>query len=158
MFDLGCFSSHQVYAWQPNFDRNNFVRWTRKGLLVRLRQGYYTFPEYKSKPDFKNDFGEYAYKNVRGNLMFGYDLKPLVDGRTLQLANPEKALLDLLYLFPFYASETDLEELRLDKDFMQDDFDLNRMEEYLSQFKNKTLEKRVKLLVNPHCSLECLTA
>ncbi len=194
MFDLGCFSSHQVYAWQPNFDRNNFVRWTRKGLLVRLRQGYYTFPEYKSKPDFalyfanriyrpsyvslhtalafygmipeavvqitsvttlktadfRNDFGEFAYKNIRENLMFGYDLKPIADGRTLQLATPEKALLDLLYLYPFYNSQTDFEELRLDEDFMQDDFDIKRMEEYLAQFKNKALEKRVKLLINAY--------
>jgi len=35
MFDLGCFSIHQVYAWQPEFDRNNFVRWTRKGFTIR---------------------------------------------------------------------------------------------------------------------------
>jgi len=194
MFDLGCFSSHQVYAWQPNFDRNNFVRWTRKGLLIRLRQGYYTFPEYKSKPDFalyfanriyrpsyvslhtalafygmipeavvqitsvatlktadfKNDFGEFTYKNIREDLMFGYDLKPIADGRTLQLATPEKALLDLLYLYPFYKSETDFEELRLDEDFMQDDFSIKRMEDYLVQFKNKALEKRVKLLINAY--------
>lgn len=45
MFETACFNINQVYAWQPDFDRNNFVRWTRKGLLIRLRQGYYTFPE-----------------------------------------------------------------------------------------------------------------
>lgn len=44
-FELGCFSIHQVYAWQPNFDRNNITRWIKKGYLIRLRQGYYTFPE-----------------------------------------------------------------------------------------------------------------
>lgn len=27
IFDLGCFNVHQVYAWYPDFDRNNFVRW-----------------------------------------------------------------------------------------------------------------------------------
>lgn len=32
MFDLGCFNIHQVYAWKPGFHRNNFVRWTKKGL------------------------------------------------------------------------------------------------------------------------------
>ena len=42
MFELGCFSIHQVYAWQPGFDRNNFARWIRKGYLVRLRQGLST--------------------------------------------------------------------------------------------------------------------
>lgn len=194
MFDLGCFSIHQVYAWQPNFDRNNFVRWTQKGLLVSLRQGYYTFPEYKSKPDFalyfanriyrpsyvslhtalafygmipeavvqitsvsalktanfSNDFGQFSYKKIREELMFGYDLKPIADGRTLQLAQPEKALLDLLYLYPFYATETELLELRLDEDFMQDDFDRQRMEDYVGKFQNKALEKRAKMLIKTY--------
>jgi len=194
MFDSACFSINQVYAWQPDFDRNNFVRWAQKGLLVRLRQGYYTFPEYKSKPDFtfyfanriyrpsyvslhtalafygmipeavvqitsvcplktvdfNNDFGSFSYKSVHSRLMFGYDLKPIADGRTVQLASPEKALLDLLYLYPFYNTEIELEGLRLDEDFMQEDFDRQRMEEYVGQFKNKALEKRVKLLINTY--------
>lgn len=47
LFDLGCFSIHQVYAWRPGFDRNNLVRWTKKGYLVHLRRGWYAFPEYK---------------------------------------------------------------------------------------------------------------
>ena len=192
MFDLGCFSSNQVYAWQPNFDRNNFSHWIKRGLLVRLRQGFYTFPEYISKPDFSlyfanriyrpsyvslhtalafygiipeavvqitsvtslktanfnNSFGEYSYKSVSEELMFGYDLKPLTDGRTLQLAKPEKAILDLLYLYPFYNTTNELEELRLDDDFMLDEFNWELMQTYIIQFKNKTLEKRIKLLTS----------
>lgn len=196
MFDLGCFSINQVYAWQPNFDRNNFLHWTKKGLLVRLRQGFYTFPEYMSKPDFNlyfanriyrpsyvslhtalafygmipeavvqitsvtslktanfnNPFGEFSYKSVRDELMFGYDLKPIADGRTLQLAKPEKALLDLLYLYFFYNTTEELEELRLDEDFMQVEFDWELMQTYTLQFKNKAFEKRVKLLSNTYKS------
>lgn len=193
-FDLACFSIHQVYAWKPGFDRNNFVRWTKQGLLIKLRQGYYTFPEYKQKPDFtlyfanriyrpsyvslqtalafygiipeavlqitsatslkttnfSNDFGEYEYKTLKAGLMFGYDLKHIADGRTLQIALPEKALLDLLYLFPFYNSEQDLEDLRLDQDFMEDQFNIDIMDEYLAKFKNKALEKRIGLLKNTY--------
>ena len=192
MFDLGCFSSNQVYAWQPNFDRNNFSHWIKRGLLVRLRQGFYTFPEYISKPDFSlyfanriyrpsyvslhtalafygiipeavvqitsvtslktanfnNSFGEFSYKSISKELMFGYDLKPLTDGRTLQLAKPEKAILDLLYLYPFYNTSNELEELRLDDDFMLDDFKWELMQTYIMQFKNKALEKRIKLLTS----------
>ena len=194
MFDLGCFNTHQVYAWKPDFDRNNFVRWTKKGLLIRLRQGYYTFPEYKSTPDFtlffanriyrpsyislhtalafyemipeavvqvtsvtslktasfKNEFGEYEYKSVRKELMFGYDIKPVANGQSLQLAQPEKALLDLLYLYPFFNTEQEMEDLRLDEDFLMDELDLQRLEDYLSKFKNKALQKRVKLLKNTY--------
>lgn len=190
MFDLGCFNTHQVYAWKPDFDRNNFVRWTKKGLLIRLRRGYYTFPEYKSKPDFilffanriyrpsyislhtalsfygiipeavmqitsvtslktasfQNEFGEYEYKSVREELMFGYDIKPIANGHSLQLAQPEKALLDLLYLYPFYNTEKEMEDLRLDEDFLLDELDLSRLDNYLSKFKSKALQKRVNLL------------
>ena len=35
-------------------------------------------------------------KSLSEDLMFGYNLKPIADERTLQMANPEKALLDLL--------------------------------------------------------------
>jgi predicted transcriptional regulator of viral defense system len=194
MFDLGCFNIHQVYAWRPGFDRNNFVRWTNKGLLIRLRQGYYTFPEYKGKPDFAlyfanriyrpsyvslhtalafygmipeaviqvtsvtslktvsfiNDFGEYSYKSVKEELMFGYDLKLIADGRAFQLAKPEKALLDLLYLYPFYDTGQELEDLRLDKDFLQDDLDRKLLEKYMLKFENKALENRVQLLINTY--------
>lgn len=190
MFDLVCFNTNQVYAWKPDFDRNNFVRWVKKGLLVRLRQGYYTFPEYKNKPDFtlffanriyrpsyislhtalafygiipeavvqitsvttlktanfQNEFGEYEYKSIRAELMFGYDFKTIANARSIKLARPEKALLDLLYLYPFYNSEKEMEELRLDEDFLQDELDLQRLEDYLSGFKNKALQKRVRLL------------
>ncbi len=194
MYDLGCFNTHQVYAWKPEFDRNNFVRWTKKGLLIRLRQGYYTFPEYKSQPDytlyfanriyrpsyislhtalafyglipeavvqvtsvtslktasFENEFAAYDYRTVQQELIFGYVQKPMADGKTILLAQPEKALLDLLYLYPFYTSEQDMEELRLDEDFLDEEFDFNRLEEYKARFKNKALEKRVRIFLNTY--------
>jgi len=196
MLDLGCFSTHQVYAWQRDFDRNNFTRWINKGLLIRLRQGYYTFPVFKSKPDyalffagriyqpsyislhtalsfygmipeavvqitsittlktnsFKNDFGEYSYHSISEDLMFGYDPKSFADNRTIHIAKPEKALLDLLYLYPFYNSIQELENLRLDEDFMQNDFNYKLFQEYTQRFQNKALEKRVQLLLNS-CNL-----
>jgi predicted transcriptional regulator of viral defense system len=190
MFDLVCFNTHQVYAWKPDFDRNNFVRWTKKGLLIRLRQGYYTFPEYKDKPDislffanciyrpsyislhtalafygmipeavvqiisvtslktasFYNDIGDYEYKSVREELMFGYDIKPVANGLSLRIATPEKALIDLLYLYPFYNTEQDMEDLRFDEDFLLEELDLPLLESYMLKYKSKTLEQRVKLL------------
>lgn len=190
LFDLACFTGFQVYAWKPGFDRNNLTRWVKKGYLIRLRQGFYAFPEYKSKPDyalyfanriyrpsyislhtalsfygmipeavvqitsitslktafFKNDFSEYAYKNVKENLIFGYELKPMADGRSLQFASPEKALLDLLYLYPFYDNELELEELRLDEDFLHNELNRELLMDYCTKFQSKVLESRVNLL------------
>lgn len=190
LFDLACFNIYQVYAWKPDFDRNNLTRWTKKGYLIRLRQGYFAFSEYKNKPDFSlyfanriyrpsyislhtalsfygvipeavvqitsvtalktasfaNNFGEYAYKNVKENLMFGYELKPMADHRTIQFATPEKALLDLLYLYSFYDNEQELEELRLDEDFLHTDLNTDLLMEYCAKFQSKALDHRIKLL------------
>ena len=194
LFDLACFNIYQVYAWQPNFDRNNLTRWAKKGYLIRLRQGFFAFSEYKNKPDyslyfanriyrpsyislhtalsfygmipeavvqitnvtslktasFTNESGEYTYKNVKENLIFGYELKPMADNRTIQFATPEKALLDLLYLYPFYDSEQELEELRLDEDFLHDALNKNLLIEYCARFQSKALDHRVKLLIKTY--------
>ena len=90
------------------------------------------------------------YKSVREELMFGYDNKPIANDQSLQLAWPEKALLDLLYLYPFYNTEQEMENLRLDEDFLLDELDLQLLEDYLLKFKSKALQKRVKLLKNTY--------
>lgn len=193
MFELECFNTNQVYAWKPDFEKNNLWEWTRKGLLVKLRNGYYTFPEFKSKSGFSfflanriyrpsyislhtalafygmipeavvlitsitslktaifsNEFGEYSYKSVRSDLFFGYELKPH-DGRSILFASSEKALLDLLYLYPFYKTESDFHDLRLDEDFMQNSLNVSLFQEYLKLFGSKTLEKRANLLLKTY--------
>ena len=194
MYPLACFNINQVYAWDPGFNRNNLPRWVAKGLLIRLRQGLYTFPEYKGKADFpyyfanrmynpsyisihtalafygiipetvvqitsitslktaffSNPFGDYSYKTVQDDLMFGYDLRPVNDEQMVAFATPEKALLDLLYIYPFYNTVKEIEELRLDEDFLQEDLKKEVLTEYLIRFKNKALEKRARLLLDSY--------
>lgn len=191
MFDLGCFSIHQVYAWQPGFDRNNFRRWAQKGYLVRLRQGVYAFPEYRQKPEmaayfasriynpsyislhsalsfyglipetvvqitsvtslktafFKNVFGEYSYKSVREDLMFGYSQRSLPDGRAMPFASPEKAILDLLYLYPFYNTEDEIRDLRLDEDNLRKDINRQQLASFATRFRSRALENRLQRLI-----------
>ncbi len=96
---------------------------------------------------FTNDFGEYAYRNVKEHLMFGYELKPIADGRAIQFASPEKALLDLLYLYPFYNNAHEMEALRLDEYYLHNDLSKGSLAEYGSLFKSKALDRRVKLLL-----------
>jgi predicted transcriptional regulator of viral defense system len=190
LLDLACFSIDQVYAWQPGFDRNNLHRWVKKGLLIKLKQGLYTFPEYKKKPDFalhfanriykpsyislhtalsfygmipetvvqitsvsplktntfNNVFARYSYKSIKNELMFGYESKPFADERVLLMATPEKAILDLIYLYPEYRTMQEMEDLRLDEDFLGEDLNQDLMNEYLLRFNNKTLIRRLHLL------------
>ncbi len=67
--------------------------------------------------EFQNSFALYSYKKVREDLIFGYELKPFRD-RVILFAYPEKALLDLLYLYPFYDSHDEMKNLRLDEEYM----------------------------------------
>ena len=191
MYPIGCFHINQVLLWEKDFDRNNLTRWCRKGRLVKLRNQYYAFPEYRSIPDFsryvanriyapsyislhsalsfygmipeevvqvtsvttlktarfQNDFGTFHYQNVKETLYFGYEIKALPNGRGILFATPEKALLDLLYLNPYYTTEQDLEDLRLDEDFMQNEFNQARCADYLTRIGNMALEQRIRRLV-----------
>ncbi|MDR0954177.1 MAG: hypothetical protein LBM20_02185 [Rikenellaceae bacterium] len=192
-FEVGCFNTHQIRAWNPGFQSNNLTRWTKQELLIKLRQGYYAFPEYLSQHDFslylssriykpsyislhtalafygiipeavvqitavsslktaefENDFGTYSYQKMREELIFGYELKPFGD-RTIPFATPEKALLDLLYLYPFYNTPQEMEQLRLDEDYMQSDLDKERLSGYAEQFGNKALDRRLKIMINTY--------
>jgi predicted transcriptional regulator of viral defense system len=191
---LAYFTTNQVYASFPEFNRNNLVHWVRQGYLIRLRQGYYAFPEYKESTDFtlyfantiykpsyislhtalsfygiipesvpeitsvttlktitfSNDFGEYSYKNIRPELMFGYDLRDMEGGRRILFATPEKAIIDLLYLYPFYNTERDIEDLRLDESYMEDDFNAKRLTEFSDRIGSKALSKRIDMLRKVH--------
>ena len=192
MFPMGCFNINQVLLWEKDFDRNNLTRWCRRGLLIKLRNEFYAFPEFRTVPDssryvanriydpsyislhsalsfygmipeevvqvtsvstlktakFENPFGTFHYHNVKPPLYFGYEIKMMQNGRGVLFATAEKALLDLLYLNPFYKTEQDMEELRLDEDYMQSEFKMARLDEYLSRIGSKTLSRRVALLLN----------
>jgi hypothetical protein len=96
---------------------------------------------------FENVFGTFHYQNVKIPLFFGYEIKTMQTGRGLLFATPEKALLDLLYLNPYYKTEQDMEELRLDEDYMQNELNLERLNGYLSKIESKTMEQKVKRLM-----------
>jgi len=47
--------------------------------------------------------------------MFAYKLVEAPGNLSIKIATPEKALLDLLYLYPFYNTEQEMLLLRLDE-------------------------------------------
>lgn len=97
---------------------------------------------------FRNDFGEFYYQSVKKELMTGY--KPLLmsDGRSILFAMPEKALFDFLYLNPYYNTKDEILELRLDDDFMAEEFNYDRFKQYCSLVTTKTFENRISILLN----------
>jgi len=71
---LGCFSIHQVKVWNEKFDRNNLRRWEKQGKLIRLRQGFYTFPTVTEHGDapfyFANKIYAPSYISLESALSF----------------------------------------------------------------------------------------
>lgn len=99
---------------------------------------------------FANEFGEFSYNSVKPELMYGYEPKSMADGRAILFATPEKALFDLLYLNQYYQSMSDMLELRLDEDFMCDEFNLTRFKEYCEISHNQALQRRAKILLKAY--------
>jgi predicted transcriptional regulator of viral defense system len=99
--------------------------------------------------EFTNAFGLYSYKKVKDELLFGYELKPYGD-RTIQFAYPEKAILDLLYLYPFYNTAEDMENLRFDEYFMSEELNIQRLKDFLQKFRNKALDTRVQIMLSTY--------
>jgi predicted transcriptional regulator of viral defense system len=170
-YDLVCFNVNQVYAWQPDFEKNNLTRWTKQNLLVKLRNSWYSFPEYLKTPNiqyfvsnkiyspsyislhsalafygiipeaivrttavsslkranFENVFGSFSYQQILPELMFGYEQKVFLNKQSLVFATPEKAILDLLYLYPQYNNEQEIIELRFDEEFMKEDLNVEQL-------------------------------
>lgn len=193
-YDLICFNINQVYAWQPGFDKNNLTRWVKQNLLVKLRNSWYSFPDYIKVPNiqhfvsnkiyspsyvslhsalafygiipeaivqttavsslkkasFENSFGSFSYQQILPELMFGYEQKTFLNKHSLFFATSEKAILDLLYLYPQYNSEQEIIELRFDEEFMQEDLNVERLNEYTEKFQSKALRNRVDLLLKIH--------
>jgi len=190
-YDLVCFSINQVYAWQPDFEKNNLTRWAKQNLLVKLRNSWYSFPEYLKTPNiqyfvsnkiynpsyvslhsalafygiipeaivqttavsslkkanFENVFGSFSYQQILPELIFGYEHKSFLNKQSLLFATPEKAILDLLYLYSQYNNEQEITELRFDEEFMQEDLNVERLNEFTEKFQSKILRNRVNLLL-----------
>lgn len=191
----GCFCVNQIMLKHPNFSIDNLYRWTKSGLLIKLRQGWYAFPETLNIVDFEryiagkiyrpsyislhyalcfygiipeavltitnvttnktltfdNKFGHYTYQSVKESFFYGY--VPMTDdhNRTFHIATPEKAILDLLYLYPQYKTTEDMEELRLDESFMTEEFNISRFQAYIKRAGNKALGIRANELLNTYC-------
>lgn len=189
-----CFTTNQVFAWQQTFDKNNLVRWTQKGYLFKLRNGYYTFREYRNteninlfignriyKPSyislhtalafyglipeaiaqttsvstlkttaFINQLGEFSYKTVKPAFFFAYQQLSYQKDRNILMATPEKALLDLLYLYPFYNTLDEMHSLRLDENVLGELLNIDHYRNCIKLLNNKALKHRANLLLKAY--------
>ncbi len=112
-----------------------------------IPEGVYTITAITSlkTQDFNTGIGTFSYKHVKPSLMFGYRLVSF-ENTMYKLAEPEKVILDYLYLNASINSVQDLESLRLNVSELRSLLDKKKLQDYLMMFKNKALLKRVKIL------------
>ena len=89
----------------------------------------------------------FKYYSIKPEYFFGYELKEMsVNGlkRNFLMADREKAILDMLYIFDFYKAGQEISELRLNDVVLETEVDWKKMDEYLERFSVKTLEKKIR--------------
>lgn len=89
---------------------------------------------------WETPFGIFEFRHLQTVLFFGYHLLDLGDGQRAWIARPEKALLDLAYLFPGADSLQYLRELRLQN---LDRLDLHLLEQWAERSTRPKLMRAV---------------
>ena len=96
---------------------------------------------------FTTPLGTFIYRHLKPKLFFGYRLVE-IDGQRYRMAEPEKLILDYLYLNTSLTTPDDIESLRINRTEIHSVVNTERLNEYLSLFQNKALEKRVGVFLN----------
>jgi predicted transcriptional regulator of viral defense system len=152
------FYAFQEACWQPNFAffLSNFIYKPSYVSLHSALAFYGIIPEAVTQiiavsslktADFQNDISRFSYKKIKPDLFFGYEQKPF-GNRSISIATPEKAILDLLYLYPSYNSESEIENLRFDEDFVHKKLSMEKLSLYFDKFNNKKLAKRAQIFID----------
>lgn len=94
-----------------------------------------------------NKFWNYLYKSIKQSLYFGYKINN-IDNVKYCIWEPEKVIIDYLYINKNLKTENDFFELRINKDRFFELIDLKKLDDYLNIIWNKSLSRRINLLIN----------
>jgi len=95
---------------------------------------------------FASSVGNFSYRRIKPELMFGYHLVNYRN-HNFKIAEIEKALLDYFHINSKLKTDGEFEELRINKDIFQEKVSMDKLKQYLAQFNNKALGKRVNKFI-----------
>jgi predicted transcriptional regulator of viral defense system len=112
-----------------------------------IPEGVYSVEAISSRKtvSYRTSAGLFNYRRLPPSLFFGYQIIHYKELPVL-MAGPEKALLDYLYFGTGVHSIQDLEAIRFNRFFLQNDVDWNLLEKYIPVFGSKILRTRVDYL------------
>lgn len=95
----------------------------------------------KKTTKFYTPVGNYSYRHIKPELFFGYRIVESENHQIL-LAEPEKAILDYLYLNSFLKTADDFRSLRINREEFFEQINLERFKKMITDFDFKALESR----------------
>lgn len=114
----------------------------------------------KKTSTFNTPIGSFSYRHIKPSLFFGYVLTeghelglgasfspgvgPTPGRPKILLAEPEKAILDYIYLNPRLKTVDDFAEMRINVEEFNKKIDLYKLLRYLEAFENKALSVRAE--------------
>lgn len=101
----------------------------------------------KKTAEFDTHVGNFGYRHISSKLFWGYKLVKTSDAKFL-IAEPEKAILDYLYLNPRLKIVDDFEGMRINEDSFAEYIDIKKFQRYLEAFNNKALTGRANTFLN----------
>lgn len=102
---------------------------------------------------FDTPLGSFSYRHIKPTLFFGYQLEKW-NNHHFAIAEPEKTVIDYLYLHHEIDDPDDFESLRWNSTEMNNSLSMEKVDKYASHIGSKALSKRLTLLkefldVNP---------
>jgi predicted transcriptional regulator of viral defense system len=129
----------------------------KKASYISLQSAleyYGMIPEYVStvtsvttgRPGLKESvFGRFQYKHIKKEFFWGYRETKVIKDTDVFIAEPEKALLDLIYLYPLAEKKEYLKELRLQN---TEKIDIDKIVGYVEKSGIKKLQKALENIVD----------
>lgn len=113
-----------------------------------IPESVYSVTSVTSRKSYKlvSPIGQFSYRQIKSELIFGYQLVNYKN-HNFKIAEIEKAILDYFHINSKLKAEGEFEELRINKDTFQEKVNMDRLRQYLTQFNNKSLEKRVNKFI-----------
>ena len=110
------------------------------GLIPEIVYSYVSVTG-KTNRTFDNKFGHFIYRHLKTELFWGYREVRTSSGWYL-IAEPEKAILDYLYLnLSKINSESDFENLRFNEDRLCETLNRDKFLQYMQAFETKKLKR-----------------
>lgn len=100
----------------------------------------------KKTNTFNNPVGSFSYRHIKESLFWGYHFISNSNQKVL-IADAEKAILDYIYLHFELKTENDFKELRINSNSFNENINLDKLNKYLSKFKNKKLNRRLEVFL-----------